>query len=270
MADLTILLAHERSGSHLLGEVISSFGNVWVFDEVCNADAIRPDRDPASFHRFRRDWLNANAEAPAGFEPQIRFVDDYFAHLAGLGGGRPTVVQIKYGHIHHFEAMWWPIFRQPFLFGHLERRDIGLIHLWREDVARAAISDQVAKARRLWKVVEGGVDPETLAPVTLDAAAVVEDARLLARQQACISGEWIGGARVYEVTYEGLVEDLAQGSSFADLAAFVGVQAPLRPGRIRQRRTLPSIANGVANFEEVRGACIEAGLRDPAAPPAAP
>ena len=52
---ITILLSHERSGSHLLSELLDLFKGVSSVGEVCNARAV-PVEDEESFHRFRRDW----------------------------------------------------------------------------------------------------------------------------------------------------------------------------------------------------------------------
>jgi len=59
---LVILLSHERSGSHYLAEMLESGSESISLDEVCNFEAVDPDKSNASFFRFRSDWQNANPD----------------------------------------------------------------------------------------------------------------------------------------------------------------------------------------------------------------
>src|SRR3569832_512456 len=108
---LTILLCHERSGSHLLGEFLGSLDGVRMFDEVCNARSVQPRSAPESFHRFRYDAIisDPNILLDPTAERHLQFLRAYFAHLAKLASFSNIAVDIKYGHVINFEGWWWPI-----------------------------------------------------------------------------------------------------------------------------------------------------------------
>src|SRR6185503_13749538 len=128
---LTILLCHERSGSHLLGEFLGSLDGVRMFDEVCNAGAVQPKSAPESFHRFRHDAIMGDPNLLLDPTParHLQFIRAYFAHLKTLDAFPNIAVDIKYGHVVNFEGWWWPITPRPRLFTFCAEDDIGVIHL---------------------------------------------------------------------------------------------------------------------------------------------
>ena len=259
---ITILLSHERSGSHLVNEYAGSLG-YRLADEVCNPNAVDPLTSRMSFLRFRANWTEANREIALKFNyaDHMAFLKSYFEHIQRLDD-RPILVDIKYGHLHNFERHWKPVFDRPVLFEAIEMLGLKLIHLHRRNVVETAVSSQIADQRQVWHSTD--LTEATPADQThvVDAAKVVAEARLLLLQTEWIGDNWVKGTNSFDLVYEDVVAALAYRSDvFARLAGFLEV--PFSPGWTPNLQKLGrSLKSQLSNYPEVRAACQEAGLAD--------
>ena len=174
-----LLISHERSGSHLAGDFLGALAGFRVVDEVANPDALRPSKHAESLHRFKYDYLIRD---PAFMlEPtrkgHTEFVAAFFDHLVKLKAPNDIVVDIKYGHVHNFEWWWCPPLIRPFLFVFCQERDIGIVHLYRENVIAATVSSLIADRRRIWHSWQVKSDSDMRAKHQLPAYDVVRRAR---------------------------------------------------------------------------------------------
>ena len=255
---LTVLLSHERSGSHLLGEAIKSLDGVRMFDEVCNAHAMPADSYPESFHRFHRDWITQKPEhiSCPTFALQAEFNKAYFEHLTKLAAPLNAVVDIKYGHIHLFEGSWWPLFRRPMFFVSCESCDVRLIHLHRLNTLEAAVSAHIAEERKVWHSWQPEATRTEGFTCAVPVAQIVNDARLLIEQSSWIGSRWMGRIPVLTVTYEELATDIARPDSelLARTASHVGgtIQTLFRPSLQKLGRPLQE---SIINYAELKMAC---------------
>ena len=261
MATITILLSHERSGSHFLGEFLSSLSNVAMFDEVCNPDAVKPLVSPSSFFRFRHEAITNDASLllEPTREKHRDFVLGYFQHLLALKSPRNIVVDIKYGHVQNFEWCWWPILEQPFLMRLCETEAIGILHLYRENVVEATASAMIADRRNVWHSWEKAAAKTADRTFDLPIQNLIRRSKLLERQTSLFKG-WIRAARNTSVTYERIAADLGRGGALdSALAAFVGgmPDAAFTPRHQKITRPLPEV---VENYAELKAACEAAGL----------
>lgn len=259
---VAILLSHERSGSHFLGDFINSLENVHMIDEVCNPGAAVPGKHRVSFHGFRLEWERENpglALQPVT-ENKEKLIGDYFNFLASIFKKSSFVVDIKYGHVHNFEAAWWPILRRPLLMSYCQKHGIGIIHLYRENIVEAAISSHIAFARQKWHSWQIEDEREHEKTYTLNVAQVIQDARLLEKQNQWFREYWIGGARLLRLTYEEIAEKLGTDRAYGEkIAAFVGGSVPETFTSSYQKVTRWPQAV-VANFDELAEACKRHGL----------
>ena len=263
MTKLTILLSHERSGSHFLGEFIARLRNVEMLDEVGNPHAMVPGESPPSFFGFKHEYLLKNPDLmlrPTR-DRQAAFVSDYFDHLTGL---RPTkqgvVVDIKYGHVQLFEKNWWPIFERPFLFNVAEECGVRILHLYRSNVVEATASSMIADARGVWHSWQKKDDATLPKTFTLDPKHLTQKARLLEFQIRWFQATFIGNCERMTVTYEQLVAELGVEKSLGkDIARFVG-GATGDAYEPRHQKVTPPLYEVIENYQEVRAACIDAGL----------
>lgn len=258
---LTILLSHERSGSHLLGEFIASFDGVRMFDEVCNARSVQPKLWPESFHRFRHDAIasDPNILLDPTAERHLRFIRAYFAYLTKLGFFRNIAVDIKYGHVVNFEDWWWPMTSCPRLLAYCEADDVGVIHLFRENSVQAVASTQIANQRSLWHSWEKGAEEAQARTHTLAIPELVARAQDLETEKSRFK-RWLANVRHLEITYERLSLELGRGRELDDtIAKFVGGtrNGPFVPRHKKVTRPLKDV---VENFAELKSACDDAGL----------
>jgi LPS sulfotransferase NodH len=259
---LTILLSHERSGSHFLSDFIRSLRGTRTIDEVGNPQALRPATSLDSIHRFRKEAIDADPALllEPSDERHDRFLSSYFSFLRDSRKPDNVVVDIKYAHVHLFETFWWPLLARPFLFRHCEQHGIRILHLHRQNVIEAAASALIANQRRAWHTWEAKAAETADQTFRLDAKAVVRNARLLARQSDCFERRWMGSVERMTVTYEQVAASLGQGGALdREIAAFVGGSS-VRPFSPRSRKMTKPLHEVVENYHELRRECDAAGL----------
>ncbi len=260
---VTILLSHERAGSHLVGELLASFAGVSSIEEVCNANAVPAGR-AESFHRFRLDWWLSHPDTALdpSFERSLEFGRAFFAYLASLRDPDNIVVDIKYGHLHNFEEYWKPIFCRPLFFSLCDEIPMNVLHLYRRNVVEAAVSAHVAEIRRIWHSYESGAAEATQQRHTIDVARVIQDALLLTQQTKWIRERWLDKVGSFELQYEEVVRVLREDQGgFDELATFVGGvrTGPFMPTLKKLGRPL---RDSIENFDDLARACHEAGLAE--------
>jgi LPS sulfotransferase NodH len=259
----TILLSHERSGSHFLGEFIANLRSVTRFDEVGNPNAMVPGESRPSFFGFKHDYLLKNPDLllrPTR-DSQATFVAAYFDHLTSLAGDKQSVVvDIKYGHVQLFEKSWWPIFERPFLFHIAEERGVRILHLHRRNVVEAVASAMIAEARGVWHTWQERDKADRPNTFTLNPSRLVSRARLLEFQNRWFDASFIGNCERMSLTYEQLSAELgAEKKLGKEIAQFVGgsIGDAYTP---RYQKVTPPLIDVVENYAAVRSACIAAGL----------
>lgn len=256
-----LLLSHERSGSHLAGDFVNSLADFRMIDEVCNPDAVRPGKHLESLHRFKYDFLIGD---PAFMlEPtrqgHTEFVAAFFAHLAKLRAPNNIVADIKYGHVHNFEWWWCPPLVRPFLFNFCQERELGIVHLYRENVIEASVSGMIADKRKIWHSWQVKPETDIEAKYTLPVREVLRRAKLLQRQTQLFK-DWTAGCRKVAITYEEIAAQLGKGGETdTKLVAFLG--SKLKNGfQPRHQKVTRPVADIVENFDELKAACAKDGL----------
>jgi len=261
VARVSILLSHERSGSHLAGEFIGALANYRMVDEVCNPGALKPKTHRESFHRFRYDYMLAD---PAFLLEPSRarhsaFVAAFFEHLQSIKAPHNIAVDIKYGHVHNFEWWWSPALERPYLFNFCEERDIGIVHLYRQNVVEATVSSAIADQRKDWHSWEKGADSRDAAKYKVAVGHVVHRAKLL-EEQSRLYREWTSKIRKLELTYEEIAAGLGSGGETeARLGEFLHSK-PRHPFKPRHQKLTPPLHDVVENYEELKTACRARGL----------
>ncbi|MBV9991207.1 MAG: hypothetical protein JOZ72_07920 [Alphaproteobacteria bacterium] len=260
MAKTSILLSHERSGSHLVGEYIGSLENFRMVDEVCNPGAVRPGKHPESFHRFRYDYILKDESylLDPSRQRHVDFCGGFFDHLRRLKAPNDIAIDIKYGHVQNFEWWWCPVLERPFLLTLAQEIDIGIVHLYRENVVEATVSSLIADKRKVWHSWEAGADrpPERY---NLPVPAIVYRAKLLERQTALYK-DWSARNRKLSLTYEEVSAGLEDGGEAQSrLNAFLGSK-PKRAFKPKHRKLTPPLREVVENYDELKRACDAEGL----------
>ena len=255
LSDLTLLVSHDRSGSHYLGSYIRSLPEQTMVDEVCNEEALDPVRDTLSFFGFRhRRSLEVPDYALRRTPPIVsRLLDEYFSFALDSSPPGGVTIDVKYGHIHNFEAAWWPIFRRPFLFEYAGWRDIKVVHLSRWNSLESVVSGYVAESRKVWHAIGAQKPAAPADAIEVDIKQLDHQIRILNEQKAAIF-RWTKNLRCLSVLYEELV-DPVQGRACRDrVAQFVG-SAPPREFSSPYRKVTPPMHLVIRNWAEVSAYC---------------
>lgn len=262
MAKISILLSHERSGSHLAGEFIGALENYRMVDEVCNPGALKPNTHRESFHRFKYDYILADPSY--SLEPSRKghadFVKAFFDYVATVKDPFDIAIDVKYGHVQNFEWWWWPPLERPYLFHFCEQNDIGVVHLYRENVIEATVSSAIADQRKIWHSWEKGADAGITQKFKLNITHIVQRAQLLDRQSELYRG-WTAKNRKLAITYEDIAAGVGKGGEIETrIGEFLGSK-PRREFKPRHQKLTPPLRDVVANYEELQSACRAAGLQ---------
>jgi hypothetical protein len=258
---ISLLLSHERSGSHLAGEFIGALENYRMVDEVCNPGALKPNTHKESFHRFKYDYILADPSY--SLEPSRKghsdFVNAFFEYLRSVKSPHDIAIDIKYGHVQNFEWWWWPPLERPYLLAFCEQNDIGIVHLYRENVIEATVSSAIADQRKIWHSWEAGADARVSQKYKLNIKALMHRAKLL-EQQSQLFKRWTGSNRKLEITYEELAAGIGRGGAIESrIGEFLGSK-PRRAFEPRHQKLTPPLRDVVENFEELKAACRAEGL----------
>jgi len=256
-----ILLSHERSGSHFVGEFLSTLADFRMYDEVCNPDAVKPSKHRESFYRFKYEALQVNPNLlmePTG-RSHREFVASYFAYLRSISRYSNIAVDIKYGHVHNFEWHWWPILERPSLFAICQENDFAIVHLYRENVVEATVSAVIAAQRKIWHSWQMGDDTAADQLYKVPVFEIVRRAQLLERQTNLFK-DWTSDNNKMAITYEQASAELGKGGELDEtLTKFMG--APLRkPFEPRVKKLTKPLREVVENFGDLKRACGNAGL----------
>ncbi|HEY3776702.1 MAG TPA: sulfotransferase [Rhizomicrobium sp.] len=246
-AEICLLLAAERSGTHLLRSLLANIPGVVAPAEVCNVSAAGARRARAGFHRFRRLLCEENPDFYFPTEPaQSEMLDRYFTFLrAEFPRSTMIVVDVKYSHVHNFNFYWWDLSERPYLLEFARKRHIKIIHLVRRKAYRTAISTIYASHSGVWRA-RAQEDLKDLR-ITVDLRKLERKAVRLARAIGQFE-YWLGACPAFQITYEELTgqseAELGKLQNFLELPARI----ENRPGFIR---TTPSLETSIENFEEI-------------------
>ena len=260
MEPLTLLISHDRSGSHYLASFLKSLPNSRIVDEVCNEDALDPATNPLSFFGFRHDRSKKNPDYALRRNPRVveALLDEYFGFVVEQASGAKVTVDIKYGHVHNFEAAWCPALRRPFLFEYARRNKICIIHLSRWNSLEAVISGFVAESRRTWHATGDKRPAQASEAIEVDIRHLGEQVAALDEQKAIVF-RWSRGLRCLPVTYEELVHPGTEEQTRRRIASFLDVVAPAT-FQSPYRKVTPPLAAIVRNWDEVKRFCRDNGL----------
>jgi hypothetical protein len=255
---ITLLISHDRSGSHYLGSFIRTLPNHVMVDEICNEEALDPERAKLSFFGFRHRRARERPEYSLRRNPETvqALLDEYFSFVLESAPGKAGVtIDIKYGHIHNFEIAWWPIFRKPFLFQYAKKRGLKIIHLSRWNSLQTIISGQVAESRAVWHAIDDKKPATAADAIVLEKQRLPRRIAMLNEQKGAIA-KWTRDCRCLSVLYEEFVDPSGAPECRARIARFLGTSAGAEFSSAYKKVTPPPEVI-VANWEEVGEFCRE-------------
>src|SRR5947207_4090115 len=246
-ADICLLLAAERSGTHLLRSLLANARSVVAPGEICNATVPQNRDAKSSFFRYKQQACLEDHELFFPTEPvQRKLLDGFIDFLCSTYRDKALVVlDVKYAHVHNFNFFWWDPLDRPYLIQYAKRRPLKIVHLVRRKVYRTAISGFYANETGVWRAKS---EEETRQiKISVDPKRLEKKAVLLARTIARFVG-WLSRCPHLQIDYEDLTEN--REPVLRSLQSYLGLKHDIvdRPGFVK---TTPPLEDTVENFHDI-------------------
>jgi LPS sulfotransferase NodH len=246
-ADICLLLAAERSGTHLLRSLLANARGVVAPGEICNATVPQNRNAPTSFFRFRKQSCLEDPELFFPTEPvQRRLLDSFVDSLrSSYPGNALVVLDVKYAHVHNFNFFWWDPLEIPYLLQYAKRKPLKILHLVRNKVYRTAISGFYAHKTGVWRAKSE--DQTKQIRISIDPSRLQSKAVLLARTIARFNS-WLSRCPHLQISYEALTED--RSATLQLLQRYLELEHEISdsPGFVK---TTPPLEEFVENYPEI-------------------
>jgi LPS sulfotransferase NodH len=263
------IIACQRSGTHLLREILNSNPRVAVVEEP-----MTPNEEPDTWHEFlellppeKAVYLDV-VEAAKLFDQYMQFVSGCIRRdCREYGGPKQSPVSIgldiKYNQLRCVNPMYVDLRMRPFLLDYFQQHNFRIVHLVRKNLLQQSISLVLSNLRRVWRNEDREMLPGSFhLPVdevigymywVRDERAEIE--RLMRDLDVC------------PCAYEDIVDDLRganrrgnipqKSKAIQNIAEFLQV-----PNRFHQRDCLPKVINRpyceiIANYAEIVSAVRE-------------
>ena len=141
-----LLIAKQRSGTHLLQSLLSSLPYFSSHDEVFHQNGIKSNKN---YFNFRRDRFKENPDLSIPTIENIKHLfDSYFDFLGNSATTDYCITDIKYNSVSHFVPIWHSPVKQPTLITLAKQNSLPIIHLVRENVLEAYASMLLARKNK--------------------------------------------------------------------------------------------------------------------------
>lgn len=147
-----ILLGHERAGTHLLKNILSSSPAIECTGEVCKIASADERAAKTNFfnHRLRMILTDERFAYPLPTH-QYDLLAKYFDEFNEIyRKASRVIIDVKYAHVHNFNTFWTSNSISPYLFQFAGQFGLKIIHLHRQKALLAILSNELARARQLW------------------------------------------------------------------------------------------------------------------------
>jgi hypothetical protein len=249
-ASIALLLAQQRSGTHLLRSILGRTRRIAALSEICNATAAVADENERSFFKFRRTHLldSRNSPYPTS-ENQQNVINQYFKYLLSLYPNHDFVLcDVKYSHVHNFNMFNWDLSEPPFLLRYARKNQIKILHLVRENIFQTALSSLYAAQSGVWRASR----PDQVKRISITVDREVLGRRINEISKAVVSfDDWLRGCVNLRITYEDLC-GLTPEVPLRKISRFFGLDQvipfPFKPGFVK---TTPPYEECIVNWSEI-------------------
>jgi hypothetical protein len=232
----------------MLRSLLNQVPGVKAPGEICNASTAHVRSQSTSFFRFREHACVENRDF---FYPtrdlQATLLDQFIGSIRQtMPDSTLVVLDIKYTHVHNFNASWWDMSLRPFLLDYAGMRRMGIIHLVREKVYQTAISQIYTRKTGVWRASR----PEDTRKlrIAIDRTELEDRVRRLVHNVRAFD-RWLAGTKHVRLAYEDLASDPRR--SLHGLQDFLGLKNEI-PKMSRYVKTTPPYEEAIANFAELR------------------
>jgi hypothetical protein len=247
-AKLFVLLAAERSGTHLFRSILTTNRAAFAPGEVANAGASVPPKSETNFFLFRKQAMLANEALFIPSVPSNQAIVagffDKFAATAAARGSKAAVCDIKYAHMVNFAGGWWDMMSRPFLIEWARRRDVHFLHLIRRRVTETCLSNLYAHHTGVWRTKSAA--ELKVSPMRVDRARLQQDVRRISRVIGLVR-DWLAPCRHQEIYYEDLLDGASP--SWVRMRALLG--HPIPAIRSDFLKTTPPLAEVIENYDDI-------------------
>ncbi len=252
------IVGFQRSGTNMVRSLLATHPRLRIYDEIFNARRPEIADDDGDPPRNFWNYMLRRAETDPGIVLPMRrpaLVGEYLDALLEASVPSVPVIDIKFNSFHHANAGWHSLTQPPQLLDLLREREVPLIHLYRRNRLKRALSAQTARKTGIYAVRKEidtsdrhtAVDPRALlGDLVADHIEVQQVMQMLAS---------------YPLTAQVDYEDLYRGDSrepdlspLGDALTRFDLAGPMTTENLVRKLNSDRLQDVISNFDEVQAA----------------
>ncbi|ANM30422.1 hypothetical protein ABI59_13840 [Acidobacteria bacterium Mor1] len=255
---MVAIVGFQRSGTNMVRSLLATHPRLQVYDEIFNAR--RPEDGEEHVYKLRNFWnyMLGRAESdPEMVLPMRRpeLIGDYLDALIEASAPAVPVIDIKFNSFHHGNAGWHDLTQPPRLLDLLREREVPLIHLYRRNRLKRALSVQTARKTGIYAVrkeIDTSDRHTEIDPRALLGDLVADHIEI--KQVMHMLGNYPLAAQVdYEDLYRGDSREPDLTALEEALTRF-GLPGPMTTEHLVRKLNSDRLQDVISNFDEVEAA----------------
>lgn len=256
---VVFIIARPRSGTSALRDILRQAPSAAILPEIFHNDYL--DNDNFFFNFFLKQISKDIKLALPSPENREKLLLDYIAYLEhryskGKHKKRILSVTVNYNSLHCLNTYWQNSHDVPYLFLLIEKFHFKVIHLVRENILAALISEERARQSGVWHLTKDGANDTRPPKARINTTTLVNE--LSERQREIRMLDEFLARRMPDrrllVTYESLFPigtNLPSAEILEKIRLFVGIDEVLAPETRFLRTAARSFSESVENFGDV-------------------
>ncbi len=256
--EVLLLLAAQRSGTHLLGSILNSHPAICSLDEVLNPNPKAAEVLPLRYHLYLKERMQKNPEDCTPLHGKAMFHDYVDRIEDSYPDQRHILLDIKYDQLHQIPVETHELQAPPPVLKIFFNRKTKIIHMVRRNILKAVVSMYTAHASQRFAAYSEAEKHES--KISIDTITLLRDLEQrrdsVARASSLLQRR---SDRTLSLYYEDLCDPAPDGNlvspeSVRQIAQFLDLENrfSLKPHIVKQGSN--QLADMIENWEEVRSA----------------
>jgi len=257
--NVVFLIARPRSGTTALRDMLLQAPSAAILPEIFHNDYL--DNENFFFNYYLKQISKDIKLALPSAENREKLLLDYLEFLVrryskGKHKKKVLSLTVNYNSLHCLNTYWQNTYDVPYLIQLIENLDFKVIHLVRENILAALISEERARQSGLWHLRKDGPNDTRPQKIRINTATLENELNERQREIRMLDEFLVRRMpdRRLMVTYESLFPanaNLPSAEVLESIRLFTGIDEVLAPATRFLRTAAKSFSESVENFDDV-------------------